>query len=247
MENDSVGAASDLFGAGAEASERGVPCPYGQPHEHRALYFVSESCEGARYEEAMKDGWRRSGLVFYRNRCSECCEACVPIRVDAENIEPGKTQRRIIRMNEDLSVSAARASFEAEDYALFMKYMRTRHPEEAKEFDEMTYYRAYVASPVETAIVRYRTTDGRLVALSWLDALADGFSSVYFAFDPDEARRSLGVYSVFAESAILRSLGKRWYYLGFWVSACRKMAYKSGFRPHQIAKDGEWVCCTNSD
>jgi arginine-tRNA-protein transferase len=171
----------------------------------------------------------------------------VPIRVDAENIEPGKTQRRIVRINEDLSVSAASASFEAEDYGLFMKYLRARHPEEASGFDEMTYYRAYVASPVETAIVRYRNPEGKLIALSYLDVLDDGFSSVYFAFDPDESKRSLGVYSVFAESTILRSLGKRWYYLGFWVVSCKKMAYKAGFRPHQIAKDGEWVCCSNTD
>lgn len=195
----------------------------------------------------MKDGWRRSGLAFYRNRCSDGCDECVPIRVDAEHIEPGKTHRRIIRLNADLSMAASPASFREEDYALFMKYMRARHPEDAAECDEQAYYRAYVISPVETAIVRYRTPDGKLVALSYLDVLDDGFSSVYFAFDPAESKRSLGVYSVFAESAILRSLGKRWYYLGFRVSACKKMAYKAGFRPHEIAKDGEWVCCSNSD
>ena len=247
MEIDSIAGSSARFGDGAEVSDRGVPCPYGLPHEHRALYFVSQSCGGGRYEDAMKDGWRRSGAVFYQNRCSDGCAECVPIRVDAANIEPGKTQRRIIRINEGLSVTAAPASFEIEDYALFMEYMSARHPEEAAEFDEMAYCRAYVVSPLETAIVRYRKPDGKLVALSYLDVLDDGFSSVYFAFDPAESKRSLGVYSVFAESALLRSLGMRWYYLGFWVSTCKKMSYKAGFRPHQIAKDGEWVCCSNSD
>lgn len=94
---------------------------------------------------------------------------------------------------------------------------------------------------MEGAIARYRTADGRLVALGFIDVLVDGFSSVYFAFDPAETRRSLGVYSVFAECSLLASLGKRWYYLGFWVDGCRKMEYKAGFRPHELAHEGRWV------
>jgi arginine-tRNA-protein transferase len=127
-----------------------------------------------------------------------------------------------------------------EDYELFLRYLAVRHPEDAEGFDEAAYVRSYIRSPVETVIVRYRTPAGRLVALSYLDVLPDGLSSVYFAFDPDESKRSLGVYSVFAEAAFARELGLRWYYLGFWVKDCRKMAYKANFRPYQLACDGEW-------
>jgi arginine-tRNA-protein transferase len=178
--------------------------------------------------------------VLYRNRCA-ACDACVPIRVDAAALEATKGQRRAIRANADVTVSLEERAFSAEDYALMKRYLLARHPEEAAALGEEEYRKAYVESPVAGAIARYRTADGRLVAAGYLDLLPDGLSSVYFAFDPDESRRSLGVFSVFAESRIARELGKRWYYLGFWVAGCRKMAYKAGFRPHEIARGGVWL------
>lgn len=226
------------FGARAELSGWSA-CPYARKNPHAVRSFWSVSCDGAEYERALESGWRRSGRVFYRNVC-DGCDSCVPIRVDATRVAPTKAQRRAIRLNADLSVSVSAPAFEAEDYRLFTKYLRMRHGEDATGWDERTYVAAYIESPVDSAIVRYRDGAGTLVALGFVDVLPGGFSSVYFAFDPDEGRRSLGSYSVFAESALLRSVGKRWYYLGFLVPDCRKMAYKANFRPHELARDGTW-------
>jgi arginine-tRNA-protein transferase len=205
-------------------------------------YFVTGSCDGAAYERALADGWRRAGHLFYRNACEGGCADCVPIRLDAARAADNadKTRRRTIRRNADLTLSVERATFSAEDYALFSRYLRSRHPEDAADFTEGSYVNAYVKSPVDTVIVRYRDPAGKLVAISFLDALADGLSSVYFAFEPDEARRSLGTFSVYAESEWLVALGMKWYYLGFWIAGCPKMSYKAGYRPHQLAKDGIW-------
>ena len=235
------------FGEGALTAERAEPCPYGLPRGHGMRYFVVDRCDGLSYERALAEGWRRAGRVFYQNACEGGCDECVPIRVDARAIVPTKTQRRAVRMNGDLSVSLSPLEFSREDFTLFRSYLAARHPEDADGFDEASYCRSYLSSPVQGAIARYRTSDGRLVALGFLDVLAYGFSSVYFAFDPAESRRSLGVYSVFAECLLLASLGKRWYYLGFWVEGCRKMAYKAGFRPHEVARGGQWVAGTVAD
>ena len=229
------------FGEGALIAERGGPCPYGMPRGHGMRFFRVERCDEGSYERAMAEGWRRSGMFFYQNACELGCASCVPIRVDARAIVPTKAQRRAIRMNGDLSLSLSVSGFSREDFVLFRAYLAARHPEDARGFDEEAYCRSYLCSPVEGAIARYRTADGRLVALGFIDVLADGFSSVYFAFDPAESRRSLGVYSVFAECSLLASMGKRWYYLGFWVAGCRKMEYKAGFRPHELAREGRWV------
>ena len=37
-----------------------------------------------------------------------------------------------------------------------------------------------------------------------------------------------------------REIGKRYLYLGFLVSGCRSLEYKSAFRPYQILRDGQW-------
>jgi arginine-tRNA-protein transferase len=34
--------------------------------------------------------------------------------------------------------------------------------------------------------------------------------------------------------------GKEFVYLGFWIEACRKMAYKSNYHPLQILRNKQW-------
>ena len=215
------------------------PCPYGRPGTQLVNAFACERLDGALYERALALGWRRSGMIFYRNRCP-ACDACVPLRVDAGQLAATKSQRRVSRLNADLSFSAGIQEFTEEDYALFSRYLCARHSVGRDGFTREDYRRSYIESPVESAIVRYRKSDGSLVALSFLDVLPDGLSSVYFAFEPEEGRRSLGVHSVFADSSLARGLGKRWYYLGFRVAGCKKMEYKAHFAPHEIATGGAW-------
>lgn len=218
------------------------PCPYGMETAHVVSAFSCESLDAGIYEVALADGWRRSGRVFYRNRC-DGCDACVPIRVDALHLAPTKSQRRAARANADLSVTLSELEFTEEDFSLFRRYLAARHPGDA--LDEAGYRSSYIESAVAGRLVRYRKRDGSLVALGFVDALPNGFSSVYFAFDPAESVRSLGVFSVLAECEIVRALGMRWYYLGFHVASCRKMAYKAGFAPHETSRGGVWQAVEN--
>jgi len=38
-----------------------------------------------------------------------------------------------------------------------------------------------------------------------------------------------------------RRRGLPWVYLGFWISGCRKMAYKDAFRPFEVLREGGWT------
>jgi len=73
-----------------------------------------------------------------------------------------------------------------------------------------------------------------------VDVLPHSLSSVYFAFDPDFGRRSLGTFSVMKEIELAAAGGKRWLQFGFWVAGSQKMDYKAGFRPHETLIDGVW-------
>ena len=199
----------DPFVDGVMRTGTGIPCPYGLSRLQYLDFFRSERCDGKAYEEALAQGWRRSGSIFYRNRCADGCALCIPIRVNADTLAPTKSQRRAIRANADINISVSPATFEREDFDLFSKYLAARHGETEHSFDEDDYFQAYIRSPVETILARYRTAEGSLVAVSYLDSLPGGLSSVYFIFDPDEGKRSLGVYSVFAEADLLRAEGKK--------------------------------------
>ena len=73
-----------------------------------------------------------------------------------------------------------------------------------------------------------------------LDAERVALSTVYFYFDPAESKRSLGVYSALQEIAYARGAGLTHYYLGYYISDCRKMEYKAGLGDHELLEPGGW-------
>lgn len=124
-------------------------------------------------------------------------------------------------------------------FALYDRYIRHRHnPEESTTVEQ--FRRFLVDSPVETITMRYASA-GRLIGVGWVDVLPNGLSSVYYAFEPDEGSRSLGVFSIIKEIEYARQLGKEWLYLGFYVPGSTKMEYKGAFLPHEFGINGQWT------
>lgn len=82
--------------------------------------------------------------------------------------------------------------------------------------------------------------DGQLVAVGVLDILPRCVSAVYFFYDPDWARLSLGTYSAFCELQLVRELhaggatALRHYYMGYYIHSCAKMRYKAHMRPSAL-------------
>ncbi|MES9912586.1 MAG: arginyltransferase, partial [Candidatus Sedimenticola sp. 4PFRAG1] len=67
-----------------------------------------------------------------------------------------------------------------------------------------------------------------------------GLSAVYTFFDPDYSGISPGVFSILWQVESAKQRGLPWLYLGYWVPGCRKMAYKTEYRPIQLFKQGKW-------
>lgn len=206
------------------------PCPYLPGETSTAEVFKADGGLD-RYEELIPQGWRRSGSLLYRYRCAGCAR-CIPIRLPASRIQGGKRLSRLLSVNSDLSLRLLPSKFSDEHFRLYEKYCKARHPE--TDFSGEEGYRDMIGSPL-TAITEYRDATDRLCGAGIVDILPSGLSSVYFIFDPDEGRRSLGYYSVFIEASLAMRMGKPFYYLGFWVPGAPKMEYKADFHPLQVA------------
>jgi leucyl-tRNA---protein transferase len=219
------------------------PCPYLDGKGPWATsYFIAESFDAGAYESMLELGWRRSGTIIYRNECSACSQ-CVPLRVDARAFAPSPSQRRCARRNADIALEISPLEYREDRFLLYSGYVQARHGADRQEEHRDAYARFLLESPLPGAIADYYAVAGvgrTLVGTGYLDVLPEGLSSVYFAFDPEWAKRSLGVYSAIREIDLCAELGKRWYYLGFWVPGSRKMDYKARFRPHQVAPTGSW-------
>jgi leucyl-tRNA---protein transferase len=214
------------------------PCPYLEERTWITYSFSSPTVKSSLYELLLEQGWRRSGQTYYQNHCPNC-NLCIPIRVPVDRFTPSKSQRRIARINSDVQVEVETTGMDAEVFQLYSRYVQARHsPGTIPTAEE---YMGFLGSaPGDTLMMKYRT-DGRLVGAGWVDILPDGLSSVYFAFEPGESRRSLGTFSVMREIGLARQQGREWLYLGFYVPGSTKMEYKARFRPHQLARNGKWI------
>jgi arginine-tRNA-protein transferase len=68
-----------------------------------------------------------------------------------------------------------------------------------------------------------------------------GLSAIYFYYDPDERRRSLGTWNVLCLIDEAARRGLPYVYLGYHVAGCRSLEYKVNFRPNQRRDDdGVW-------
>nr|WP_205736274.1 arginyltransferase [Acidiferrobacter sp. SPIII_3] len=184
-------------------------------------------------------GFRRSGDLIYRPHC-QGCQACVPVRIPVEAFVPSRAQRRTAARNDDVVVSVRPAGFDAEHFALFLRYQDARHPGGAMANpDPATYLRFLVSRHSSTAFHEFRI-DGVLAGVAVIDTLPDGLSAVYTFYDPSLGRRGLGTYAIVWQIAETQRRGLPFLYLGYWVKDSEKMAYKAGFRPLEAYRNGRW-------
>ena len=61
-------------------------------------------------------GFRRSGKHFYRPYCDHC-QACTPIRVNVNYFMPSKSQKRLLKKNQSLTVQTLNANFHEDHYS----------------------------------------------------------------------------------------------------------------------------------
>ncbi|MDX1754806.1 MAG: arginyltransferase [Marinobacter sp.] len=191
------------------------------------------------YSQLTTLGFRRSGSHYYRPHC-ESCNACVPVRLNAHQFRLDRGQRRVLKRNADLHCELVPAAFTEEYYQLYRTYIEQRHsdgdmyPPSREQFTSFL-----VEGATDTGFLEMRLA-GRLVGLAVVDALEDGLSAIYTVFDPGEEQRSLGTFAILWQIEEVRRRRANYLYLGYWIKACRKMNYKTRFRPIEALIEGHW-------
>lgn len=191
-------------------------------------------------------GFRRSGLYIYRPQCHDC-QACTPIRVLVEDFTPNRSQRRCHQRWAHLIAHIVPLEFSPEHYALYRRYVATRHADGSMASDgEAQYRQFFLTSPITTLMVEFRQADGRLLMVSVVDQTANGLSAMYTFFDPAPEFSGLGTYGILWQIQIAREFALQYVYLGYWIAESPKMAYKRQFAPAEILTNGTWMPLTDN-
>jgi arginyl-tRNA--protein-N-Asp/Glu arginylyltransferase len=191
------------------------------------------------FERALAMGFRRSGGHVYRPHCGSCRD-CISVRIPVAEFRPGRTQRRCLARNADLEVRMAPARRSDENFALYKRYLDTRHVGGGMDDPAPENFDAFLAcqwSP--THFMEFRLA-GELLAVAVTDVVPHALSAVYTFYAPEHAARSLGSYAILRQLQWARETGRSHLYLGFWLDGHPKMAYKRGYRPLEFLDGRQW-------
>ena len=206
-----------------------VPCPYLEGRVFVQEYFFAEGLDEEEFDWFLIRGWRRFGRFFFRPACPGC-RACTPVRLDAQGIVPTPSQKRVMRKNRETRVVSAPLQYDDRLFDLYSRHSLKFGDDDRdrSDFEETYFQRAVPSFQTEYYIGE------QLGAVGFIDVSSSGFSSVYFSYDPRFSPLSLGTFSILKESELVRDGGLSWYYLGYYIEECPRMAYKGKFHPRQF-------------
>ena len=190
-------------------------------------YFLCRSAGPGRMDELWAEGWRHFGEIFFRYRRwrHDGREYTVtPLRVNLERFEPSRSQRRVLARNRNLRIDVRLTVLDIKLWSMFevhRRRFRTDVPGSLHNF--LSHRPADVPCRNETILVH---SGDRLVAAHFLDVGGEATSAVYSMFDPDESRRSLGIYTILAAIEFSRRTGRRYYYPGYATRESSPYDYK---------------------
>jgi leucyl-tRNA---protein transferase len=222
------------------------PCSYLPGVSARSQVAApSELINGPLYSQLVQHGFRRSGQFIYRPHC-DTCAACIPVRIPVEAFTPNRSQRRTGKRLNHLKIRLLPLHYEEAHFQLYQRYQQMRHAGGGMDEDDRAQYESFILkSHVDSFLAEFSDAEGvRMVSL--IDQLGDGVSAVYTFFDPEPAQAGYGVFNVLWQVEFARSLGLPYVYLGYWVEQCRKMAYKTAYRPIEGLIDGHWRALSTS-
>ena len=196
------------------------------------------------HADLIERGYRHSGDIIYTTACDKCSK-CVPMRIDPMRFRPSKKQRHILNKNADVDIVITVPQLTDEKYDIYRRYMKYQHSDSPQDVTKEGLAKSTYCLLPSSAEIQYCLGD-KIIGITIADIIPyKAFSSVYHFFDPDFAHRSIGTLSMIAEISLCGQLQIPFFYPGLWVQGCRKMEYKTRFRPYQLLIDGVWVDCEN--
>lgn len=187
-------------------------------------------------------GWRHFGEHFFRYNIgiheSELRHV-LPLRIRLKNFKLSKSQRRVLKKNQDLQVVIRPIEITPEKEILFERHKRrfkTAVPDSLYDF--LSHEPAKI--PCEALEVCVYDEE-ELLAASFFDVGKNSVSAVYAMFEPEEISRSLGIFTMLLTIDYALEKGKSFYYPGYAYEGNSFYDYKKRFSALEVFDwDGNW-------
>ncbi|MBK9214495.1 MAG: arginine-tRNA-protein transferase [Chloracidobacterium sp.] len=206
-------------------------------------YFeIDTAIEPAEFDMLLADGWRHFGTYFSRYSLGvygDEVRQVLPLRVRLSDFEPSKSQRRILKRNQDIKVDVAPPSLSPEVFDIFERHkLRFEHHRPDSLF---TFISRKAGIPTDLLQLTARCED-RIVAVSFFDAGVTSVSAIYACFEPEKSERSLGIFTMLKVIEWGISRGMSYYYPGYAYVGPSFYDYKKRFSALECFDwEGNWT------
>ncbi len=209
-------------------------CAYIDTHHQTTHYKVIDHCTKEKCSGLIERGWRRFGTMFFRPICS-ACDKCESIKIDVAQHKFSKSDRRVIKKASHFKIVIQAPTLTAQHLELFKRYHE--HMEGKRGWDHQSvsaqnYFMSFVQGHSDFGYEVLYFDKNQLVAIDLIDILDNGISSIYFYYDPDYQKYSLGKYSIYHQIEYAKQLNLDWVYLGYYVEECQSLSYKNRYQPY---------------
>lgn len=215
-------------------------CSYLADLQQTTYYKIIENCSTIDCQELIERGYRRFGKMYFRPICSTCSE-CQSIKIDVDNFEFSKSQRRVLKKASHIKSYIQRPNLSQEHLNLFEKYhsyMKDSKGWDHSETNASSYYSSFVDGANDFGYEILYYDEDKLIGVDLIDILEDGISSIYFYYDPDYMKYALGKLSLYNQIKYAKEVNLKWIYLGYYVEDCPSLSYKSHYKPY-LTLDGQ--------
>ena len=192
--------------------------------------FHAETVGPVSLDRLLANAWRHFGTHFTRYNFGVYeneIRRVMPLRVRVSDFRLSKSQRRIIRKNADLETIVRPIRLTNETHELVHRHKRRfTFGVPNSIYDFLSHDPANM--PTNGFEVRV-TRRGKLLAASFFDVGVTAISSVYAIFDPEETKRSLGIFTMLKEIEHALGRGMSHYYPGYAYTGESFYDYKKRF------------------
>jgi arginine-tRNA-protein transferase len=193
--------------------------------------FYSQEVSPVVMDELWAEGWRHFGTHFFRYSLG-FYEAEIrrvfPLRIRLADFSFSKSQRRVLKKNQDLRTIIRPVEITTEKELLFeLHKQRFKRDAPFSLYDFLSFHPAKVpCEALEISVYR----ESELVAASFFDVGERATSSIYAMFAPEESARSLGIYTMLLEIDWAWENEKEFFYQGYSYEGNSFYDYKKRFR-----------------
>jgi arginine-tRNA-protein transferase len=209
-------------------------CSYLDDMEQTTHYKVIQNCSTSHCEDLIQRGYRRFGKMYFRPICPTCQE-CQSIKIDVENFRFSSSQKRVLKKASHIKSYIQKPSLSKEHLELFEKYHLNMSEKKGWDYyktDPQNYFNSFVDGYNDFGYEVLYYDGEKLIGVDLIDVLDDGISSIYFYYDTNYAKYSLGRFSLYNQIMFAREKKLRWIYLGYYVKDCPSLSYKSHYKPY---------------